>query len=184
MLGPALWRDYRAVLGAPKVLRHLPLKRLRVNGVPPAELRRRLAARRAGFDKGETAIFVLYRRADGAAVGLGGFNRLDHEHKTGEFGLALAPAAWGSGAAAEFHLIGLGYGFRVLGLHRVEFVTARENVRMRGFFEKSGIPLESVKREATRTGRRWTDNCVYALLASRWPAVRRRLLARARRQAR
>ena len=95
--------------------------------------------------------FVIERtneHADKAAVvGECGFYRLDPQNRNGEFGIILHHAAWGGPAATECHLLCLRHGFEDMQLHRIEFNTAANNVRMQRFFERCGITREARRRD-------------------------------------
>ena len=91
------------------------------------------------------------------------------------FGYALHHTYWGEGIAAEIYLLALEYGFKELNLHRIEFMTLWNNVRMRSFFEKAGVPFEGLRRGAVLENGRPTDQAVYAVLRNEWPIVKKKL---------
>ena len=82
---------------------------------------------------------------------------------------------WGGPASVESHLLGLGYGFETLGLHRIEFLTGSENVRMRGFFDKLGVGLESIMKDRIHFEGCYRDQVFYAAFEDQWPALKERL---------
>lgn len=84
--------------------------------------------------------------------------------------------------AAECHFLVLEYAFEKLGLHRVEFGTFTENVRMRSFFEKVGIQLESIKKEYFFEDGQFKDDAVYVVFEQDWSTVKDNLRNRAQRK--
>jgi ribosomal-protein-alanine N-acetyltransferase len=126
--------------------------------------------------KEQTCIdFVVFDRATGQILGNCGFTRIDLSHKNAEFGLILHHSTWGKGISAECHLLCLDYAFSILKLHRIEFGTFTTNTRMRTFFEKVGIPFESIKRGCFFDEGTFKDDAVYALFSEQWQTVKRNL---------
>lgn len=176
------------VLGEPK---HIPelLKIIR-NRKSMSRMREFGRFRKGGWTKAEAKEWVRswrkrHRAKDGtfwialdengSVAGFGGFVRFNLKARNAEFGYALHHPYWGKGIAAEIYLLALEYGFKDLNLHRIEFMTLWNNVRMRSFFEKAGVPFEGLRRGAVLENGRPTDQAVYAVLRNEWPIVKKKL---------
>ncbi len=116
------------------------------------------------FDSDPRALsFTVLERPTGKIVGNSGFKNLDSDTGRGEFGLILHKSVWGKGISNECHLLGLDFGFHVLGLKQIYFTTDEWNHRMRRFFEKYRIPQIETTEE----------DCLYFELSHQeWPATR------------
>jgi RimJ/RimL family protein N-acetyltransferase len=61
-----------------------------------------------------------------------------------------------------------GYGFEVLGLHRIDLEVYSFNPRARHVYEKVGFVAEGVLRDALRWDGHWVDATVMSVLAPEW----------------
>ncbi|MBY0471593.1 GNAT family N-acetyltransferase [bacterium] len=112
--------------------------------------------------------FVVIDRATDQLIGNCGFNHLEFEKRTSDFGIILHHSVWGKGISSECHRLCLDYGFQNLNFKSVSFVTDEANLRMQGFFTKVGIPLLSTNvKEKTRR---------YEVKRDSWPEVRSKLI--------
>lgn len=59
--------------------------------------------------------------------GAGGLNSLSKKHKKAEIGFWLLPEFWGRGIIKDAMLMICNYGFKILGLHRIEGLVETEN---------------------------------------------------------
>jgi RimJ/RimL family protein N-acetyltransferase len=97
------------------------------------------------------------------------------DHKKGELGYALGLKHRGQGYATEAAAALIGYGFRVLGLHRIEAITTNVNEDSWKVMERLGMNREARLREAEHRDGEWLDTLVYGLLAREWRDLRRHL---------
>ena len=118
---------------------------------------------------------AIIEKETSEVIGNCGFTHVNLAHKNAEFGIILHHTHWGTGIGEESHLICLEYAFQVLKLHRIEFVTLSTNERMRAFFDRIGIKLESIRRECHYEYGEFKDDAIYALLSFQWPGVENKL---------
>ena len=89
------------------------------------------------------------------------------------------PDLWASAINPECKLLMLAHCFDTLGLNRVQFVTDGRNTRSQAAIAKLGAVREGVLRShAITRGERIRDTVVFSIIASEWPQVKERLLAR------
>jgi ribosomal-protein-alanine N-acetyltransferase len=105
-----------AILGDPEVTRYHNVPTL--TSLAEAQgllerLERRQAAR-------ETIRWAIELVEHGEMIGTVGLLRFDWEHRRAEVGYEIARRSWGRGLAPEAAAAVVGYGFSVLGLHRIE----------------------------------------------------------------
>jgi RimJ/RimL family protein N-acetyltransferase len=143
---------------------------------------------------GEAAVgtwvpFAQVRVADDRAVGVTNYlNPQWRPDATRPYALEiggtwLAHAAQRSGINAEAKLLLLTHAFDVWGVGRVELKTDARNRRSRDAIAAIGAQLEGVLRSAQpsrvkgeEAGLR--DSAIFSIVASEWPVVRERLVAR------
>jgi RimJ/RimL family protein N-acetyltransferase len=102
------------------------------------------------------------------------------EHRRVEIGATwYRPDHWASAVNPECKLLLLTHAFETLGLNRVTLVTDIRNERSQAAIAKLGAVREAVMRShmVTRAGR-VRDSVLFAIIASEWPAVKERLIAR------
>ena len=87
-----------------------------------------------------------------AVVGRIGVHYIDLFNKSGAIGYWIAAAAAGRGIALRSCSVLTGYGFRELGLHRLEIKAAVHNLKSRAIPEKLGYTQEGLLRQAELVG--------------------------------
>ncbi|AOY02128.1 GNAT family N-acetyltransferase [Jeongeupia sp. USM3] len=103
-----------------------------------------------------------------ALLGACGFNDRNHEHRHADIGYWLLPEHWGHGVMRECLPAALGYGFGVLGLHRVAAEVEPENVRSSSLLAGLGFVHEGTRRECEFKDGRYLDLADYGLLRQEW----------------
>lgn len=126
--------------------------------------------------------FVVYLNSDGTVMGNVGYTHIDFEHRSGRTGRIIHHPHWGTGAGSESLLLIWQYGIETLGLHRIEFGTFEDNIRVRKGSEDLKIPLEGVQREIFYENGAYRDSYVYAFFDRNWPQIKKRLEDRISRQ--
>ncbi len=63
------------------------------------------------------------------------------------------------------------YGFRELGLHRIELTAYCDNVAAIKAYEKAGYQHEGIKRESGYRNGRFMDKVQMSVLSREWPAT-------------
>lgn len=94
-------------------------------------------------------------------IGLGG-------HHSGELGYAIRREDWGKGYATEAASLMLDFGFRTLGLHRIQAACGPENRPSQRLLTKLGFTPEGRIRDHVLTNGAWRDSLLYAILEDEW----------------
>ena len=81
-------------------------------------------------------------------------------------GLSVAATYGGRGYGTELGRVMLAFGFRDLGLHRIDADVALENHPCMRVMEKIGMQHEGISRECIFAQGRWWTEAKYAMLAS------------------
>lgn len=105
---------------------------------------------------------------DGDPVGAVSFHDIDERSRRAELGYWVALAHQGNGYATDAVETLVRYGFRDLGLHRVEAKVFDGNDPSRRVLEKLGFTHEGVHREATFVDGAFRDVHWYGVLAEEW----------------
>ncbi len=100
------------------------------------------------YRAGDFYDWAVVVREQNKMIGTCGFTRLNVESNSAEIGYVLNPNFWGMGIAPEAVRAVMDFGFRELGLHRIEARYMIENVRSRRVMEKLGMQFEGISREA------------------------------------
>ena len=148
------------------------------------ELRDYLEAALANAAAGGELPFATVRLEDGRIVGSTRFLALRPEHRSLEIGWTwLAPAAWESGVNVEAKLLMFQDAFERLECRRVELKTDALNERSRRALAALPARFEGVHRKhmLVRGGEN-RDSAWYSIVDDEWPAVRKNLRERLRRQ--
>jgi len=138
-----------------------------------AEIDRRLELQR----QGSMLPFAVIEKKTGQAVGMTTFLNIDAANRRVEIG-----ATWyrnrvqRSGINTECKLLLLTHAFEALHCIAVEFRTNFFNRQSRAGIERLGAKLDGILRQHQRVGDGvLRDTCVYSIIDSEWPAVRRHL---------
>jgi RimJ/RimL family protein N-acetyltransferase len=109
---------------------------------------------------------------DGLLIGDFGVWRTSREHNTGEIGFVLHPDHQGKGYAQEAMTLLLSIGFDQVGFHRIVGRCDARNLPSARLMERLGMRREAHLRENELIKGEWTDELIYAILASEWAAAR------------
>jgi RimJ/RimL family protein N-acetyltransferase len=109
----------------------------------------------------ELAVFL-----DGSLVGSVGLRLLGPDFASGEVGYWVANAARGRGVATAATRLLSDFGFRTLGLRRIELNAAVANTASRRVAEKAGFELEGIRRAWRTVAGVPTDHCLYSRVAA------------------
>lgn len=111
-------------------------------------------------------------------IGVCGIFRINREMKTTDIGILIRPDLYRLFIATEtlYCLFVAAFEHPQLQLYRVEVITGVTNIRMRGWLDRFGLLVESIKKEALSDGEGGRlDAAVYAILKPNWPALKARL---------
>lgn len=157
-----------AMFGDPEVTRYLehgPLTR-----EAAGELLARITPM-TGIDAQRNELrLAVELRATGHVIGDISLWRTSTEHNQGEIGFVLRPDQQGHGYAFEGARELLRIGFEEASLHRIAGRCDAQNVASAALMERLGMRREAHFRENERIKGAWSDELVYAMLASEWSA--------------
>lgn len=120
------------------------------------------------FDQRETINWVIAERRNDGVIGTCTLFSFSPRHRRAELGYALRADRWGRGLAREAVALALDWGFRTLGLHRVEADIDPRNAGSRKLLETLGFRSEGLLRERFFVGEQATDSELFGLLAGDW----------------
>jgi RimJ/RimL family protein N-acetyltransferase len=110
--------------------------------------------------------FVVRTLLDSTFIGVFRFDNYDHENKSVNVGLDIAPLFRRSGFARETYQALIPYFFNNLQLNRLALVTLATNVAAIKLYEELGFKREGVLREAFYRDAQYIDAYTYSLLAT------------------
>lgn len=119
-------------------------------------------------DQNDRMSLAVERRDSGEFIGTGTLHWTSKEHGQGELGYVLHPDHHGKGFATEIAVELLRIGFEDAGMHRVCGRCDGRNIASARVMEKAGMRREAHLRENEFVKGEWTDEIIYALLASEW----------------
>jgi RimJ/RimL family protein N-acetyltransferase len=119
-----------------------------------------------GWDDGSCAGFAVRSADDGRVLGFGAFVRLELDHRQGEVGYAVSPAARGRGVASRTVALLTRWGFDVLELERIELRIDPANGASVRVAERAGYRLDGVLRNLHFKEGLRTDAGVWSRLRS------------------
>jgi ribosomal-protein-alanine N-acetyltransferase len=154
--------DLLTLFGDPEVVEFMDIEPLQTL----AEAREIVAWARelAGDDKGLR--WSIRRDGEPGLVGTVGFNTLELSRgRRGEIAYDLARVQWGQGVMAQILPQVIDFGFRTLGLRRLEAMVTVGNARSCALLERQGFLREGTLREHAYWKGRFWDQLVYARLA-------------------
>ncbi|HEY2048656.1 MAG TPA: GNAT family protein [Caulobacteraceae bacterium] len=154
------------------------LWRLWYTSVPaPEEMKREIARRLDLRAKGSMLPFAVLEAASGRPVGMTTYMNIDAANRRVEIGSTwYARSVQRSGLNTECKRMLLGRAFEELNCIAVEFRTHFFNHQSRQAIERLGAKLDGVLRSHQRSQDGvLRDTCVYSIIASEWPAVRKHL---------
>ncbi len=143
----------------------------------PEDMDANIAERLALRAKGAWLPFAVVSQATGVAVGMTSYLNIDAENRRLEIGSTwYRRAAQRTALNTECKRLLLGHAFEVLDCIAVEIRTHALNFQSRRAIERLGARLDGVLRNHTRTrDGLLRDTCVYSIIVSEWPTVRRHL---------
>lgn len=121
--------------------------------------------------EGDRLSLAIEHRATGKFVGQCSLFYRSAEHQSGEIGYLIHPAHHRQGYASEASLALLRLGFDGLKLHRVFGRCDGRNAGSAGVMTKIGMRLEAHLVENEFVKGEWTDELIYAMLASEWEKI-------------
>ncbi|MHC5209869.1 MAG: GNAT family N-acetyltransferase [Planctomycetota bacterium] len=120
------------------------------------------------YEAGRANRWCIVRKADKTAIGTCGFHCHALPHRRAEIGYDLGPSAWGQGFMTEALGAALDHGFGPMGLHRIEAIVFRDNVRSVRLLARLGFQPEGTLRDYLLHDGEFFDHTLYALLGEEW----------------
>jgi RimJ/RimL family protein N-acetyltransferase len=119
-------------------------------------------------EEGDKLVLAVRLRDSGTLIGEVVLVWISREHRQGEFGFVFHPDHHGHGYAGEAAVEMLRLGFDGLGLHRIVGRADGRNAASARLMEKLGLRREAYFVQNEIVKGEWTDEVVYAMLASEW----------------
>jgi ribosomal-protein-serine acetyltransferase len=107
---------------------------------------------------------VVLDARDSTYIGMGGFNRIDHENLRANLGYWIRTSRTGSGIATTVTRLLAGWGFQELKLNRIEIVVATGNQCSQRVAEKAGAQREGILRNRIKVREDLHDAVMYSLV--------------------
>jgi ribosomal-protein-alanine N-acetyltransferase len=117
---------------------------------------------------GRHVCFAIVPRGFDTAMGLFQIRSLESEFSTAEWGFALAPELWGTGAFTDGARLAIGFAFETLLTHRLEARAVMTNGRGNAALRKLGALREGTLRKAFLRHGDYHDQALWTILASEW----------------
>ncbi|MFL6672495.1 MAG: GNAT family N-acetyltransferase [Massilia sp.] len=133
-----------------------------------AEAEAWIAKTRQDYSDGTGLRFAVELAATGELIGNASLFGFSDPNRRCELGYALASAHWGKGYAGEAVRAVLDYGFRELGLNRVEADIDPRNVASAAVLERLGFRKEGTMPERWIVNGESADTAYYGLLKRYW----------------
>jgi RimJ/RimL family protein N-acetyltransferase len=105
-------------------------------------------------------------------VGLVGISGGRLKDRCAELGIALGREYIGRGYGSDATRVIVGYGFREMGLHRIQLSVAAFNLAGIRAYQKAGFVEEGRHRESVLHDGRWYDEVLMSILDHEWAARR------------
>lgn len=158
--------DLFAIYSDREVFRHIPVG----DWKHIDEAHNRIARDIATMADGGYIRLGVERREDGRVIGEVLLFKFDPGSKRAELGYALARSAWGSGYVGEALPPLVDYGFREMGLNRLDAVIDPRNGASARVLERLGFMHEGTQREHYIIRGETSDSGLYGLLRREWEA--------------
>jgi RimJ/RimL family protein N-acetyltransferase len=140
---------------------------------PPSEAAAKERIARWSANDGDSLGFAIETLADPAVlVGHVSIFSIQAKDRHATLGIALGREYLGRGYGTDAMRVIVGYGFRELGLHRIELTVAPFNPAGIRAYEKAGFIEEGRRRESVLHDGRWYDEVLMSILEHEWAARR------------
>jgi RimJ/RimL family protein N-acetyltransferase len=143
----------------------------------PERMEEDITARLARRETGAGLPFAVIAQATGQPVGMTSYLNIDAANRRVEIGATwYRRSVQRTAVNTECKRMLLGHAFETLGCIAVEFRTHFFNAASRGAIERLGARLDGILRNHSRMpDGTLRDTCVYSIITSEWPTVRRNL---------
>lgn len=102
-------------------------------------------------------------------IGHAGISSLSKTNNSGEYFILIGDRnSWGKGYGTEVTKLVVGYGFKVLKLHRIMLTVSDVNIGAVKVYEKSGFIKEGIMRDASFRNGKYHNKIVMSILDDEW----------------
>lgn len=119
------------------------------------------------YSAGDAAPWAIVEQENNTLIGTVGFVEVWPSHLRAEIGYALAPDFWNRGIATEATRAAINWGFREMGLHRIEARCDPQNIASARVMEKCGMEYEGTLRGQMQVKGAPCDMKMYAVVGTR-----------------
>ena len=141
--------------------------------IPPSEASAKEFIAKSSANQKDDVCFAIETLDDppllAGLVGIWGARLKD---RCGEFGIALGREYIGRGYGSDATRVIVDYGFREMGLHRIQLSVVSFNLAGIRAYEKAGFAEEGRHRESVLHDGRWYDDVLMSILDHEWAARR------------
>lgn len=128
------------------------------------ETRKWLKTHPGAWKKGTEYNYAIFDVKEGTFLGGCGFNHIDNVNKCANLGYWVRTGQAGQGVAATATLLLSKWGFKELGLNRIEIGVATDNKRSLRVAEKVGAHREGILRKRIVVGEKVYDAVMFSLV--------------------
>ncbi|AOM79610.1 GNAT family N-acetyltransferase [Pedobacter steynii] len=118
------------------------------------------------YEQGQEVSFVII--SDEIPVGRIGLHHINAQNKCAAIGYWLAKSAEGKGIITKSCKALISYGFKEVGLQRIEIKAATGNLKSQAIPKKLNFTREGVLRQAELVNGQFLDLVLYAMLNEEW----------------
>ena len=120
------------------------------------------------YQQGWPGPWGIQHKADAKLIGTCAYGSWEREHRRAEIGYVLHRGYWGQGYMTEAVRAILDFGFRRMGLNRIEARCEAPNIGSARVMEKIGMSYEGLLREQVYEKNRFRDMKIYSILRREW----------------
>ena len=122
---------------------------------------------------GTGVLYAIVERTNGKLAGVVSLLQINREYRRAELGYWIAVDHWNKGFATEASEALVDFGFRKLGLHRIESTHFVRNPASGKVMQKLGMQQEGIERDSAVKWDRYESLVRYAILEPEWKARRK-----------
>jgi len=116
----------------------------------------------------DSAVFSVVHLASGELAGEALLWGIDVHNRSAHVGISLRPGFRGRGLGTDTVRVLCGYGFAILGLHRLQAETLADNAAMIAAATRAGFVREGSLRRSAWVNGRFADEVILGMLAADW----------------
>lgn len=121
-------------------------------------------------ESSKTVTFGVCCSITNKLIGYAGIASISTLNRCGEYFVLIGDKDyWGKGVGTEVTKLITDYGFRTLGLHRIELTAFSNNPAAIRAYSKAGYVKEGVLREAGYRNGKFFDKVLMSVLSKEWP---------------